>query len=160
MQSKPLPVNLASIEFLQKLDAVETGVWGTPCAVTLLDGRAFEICLAWENKRYSDKGDWLNPELVCEIRAIDSRMPAKFAKRLHKAGESGMGYHIYVVELTDGTSFVHIAGNLMIDFLNLPGGYSPADIVDVIPHAGRERSVTEGYREVEVYQSLEFSRPL
>ena len=152
------PINLASQRFLQQLGLIEPRVWGTPCSVTLLDGSYIEICLAWENKRYSDKGNWLNPEKVREVSECQSRMPARFARRIHDAGESGMGYHIYVVELADATSFVHIAGNLTIDLLSLPPGYSPGDVVNVWPHQGRERSAKKGYRQVGDFCSLEYAR--
>jgi hypothetical protein len=86
-------------------------------------------------------------------------MPAQFARLIHDAGESGMGYHIYVVLLRDGTSFVHTAGNLVIDLVNLPAGYSSEDIVGVRPHEGRERSREESYRHVEEFASVEYARP-
>jgi len=153
-----LPINLAPAEFLQQLDAIGPGVWGTLCEVTLDDGRSFDHCLAWENPRFSDKGNWISPEHVMEIRACRCRMPVKFAQLVQRAGESGMGYHIYVVELADKTSFVHLAGGLDIDLLNLPEGYSDQDVVNVLPHEGRERAEVQGYREVDDYQSLEYAR--
>ncbi len=67
-----------------------------------------------------------------------------------------MGYHIYVVELADGTNFVHAAGNLLIDLLNLPEGYTQYDVVNVLPNEGREWSNAEGYRQVDEYKSLEY----
>jgi hypothetical protein len=151
-------VNIAPNAFLESLARIEPGVWGWPCAVTLIDGSSHELCLAWENKRYSDKGDWLNPNVVREIHESNSRMPAMLARSIHEAGESGMGYHIYVVELSDGGSFVHVAGNLLIDLVDLPDAYTSRDIVNVFPHVGRERSCTESYREVREYMSLEFIR--
>jgi hypothetical protein len=150
--------NLAPAKFLQQLDAIESGVWGTPCAVTLEDGSCHDVCLAWENQRYSDKGTWLNPNRVSEVRQCQWRLPAKFARIIHDAGESGMGYHIYVVELSDGTNFVHLAGNLIIDLLNFPFGYGPKDVVNVLPHQGRERTERNKYRQVAEYCSLEFAR--
>ena len=147
-------INLAPARFLQELDRIETGVWGTPCSVTLHDGSSRDLCLAWENKRYSDKGDWLNPNDVTEVRECRFRLPARFARIIHDAGESGMGYHIYIVELADGTDFVHVAGNLVIDLLDIPSGYGPADVTNVRPHEGRERP----YRQIGEYCSLEFVR--
>ncbi len=144
-------VNVASDEFLEKLGKIELGVWGWPCAVLLDDGTCHEICLAWENKRYSDKGTWVNPHRVTDIKECNSRMPWRFARAIHDAGESGMGYHIYVVKLADGTSFVHVAGNLGIYLVNLPRGYTSPAIINVVPHAGRERSRTEGYRHIDDY---------
>ncbi len=152
-------INIASAELLQKLDRIEPGVWGTPCTVTLRDGFVCRVCLAWENKRYSDLGEWLNPNQVADIAECDFRMPARFAHMIWDAGESGMGYHIYVVDLTDGISFAHVAGNLVIDLVDLPDGYTARDIINVHPHEGRERTRTaEGYRQVRDYQTLEYTR--
>jgi hypothetical protein len=151
-------VNLASAVFLRQLDAIEAGVWGTPCSVILDDGSLREISFAWENSRYSDKGNWLNPNKVVEVRECQSRLPARFARIIHDAGESGMGYHIYTVELSDGTSFVHVAGNLVIDLLNLPLGYGPNCVVNVLPHQGREQTEHNVYRQVAEFCSLEFAR--
>lgn len=151
-------LNVASAEFLQQLDSIEPGVWGTPCSVTLQDGSTREVCLAWENKHYGDKGNWLNPNKVAGVSQCNARLPARFARLIHEAGESGMGYHIYVVELADATSFVHLAGNLVIDLIDLPTGYGPQDVVNVLPHEGRERSVREGCRQVLEYCSLEYAR--
>jgi hypothetical protein len=158
MTSKFPIINLASARFLQQLDAIEAGVWGTPCSVTLLDGSCHDICLARENNRYGDLGNWLNPTKVSEVRKCPYRLPARFAQIIRDAGESGMGYHIYVVELSDGNDFVHVAGNLVIDLLNLPLGYGPEDVVNVLPHHGRERTESNNYRQVAEYCSLEFAR--
>jgi hypothetical protein len=152
-------VNVAPESFLRAIDAIEPGVWGIPSSITLVDGTSFEMALAWENKRFSDRGDWINPRNVAQLSECRKRMPAKWARVLHEAGESGMGYHIYVVELQDGNSFLHMAGNLVIDLVNLPPGYFSEDIVIVRPHDGRERSRTEGYRSVENWASIQYSRP-
>jgi hypothetical protein len=158
MQSTCPVINLAPATILQQLDSIEPGVWGTPCCVTLHDGTSRDICVPWENKRYSDKaasGAWLKPNHIVEVCECQFRLPAKFARIIHDAGESGMGYHIYVVELADGTEFVHLGGNLVIDLLDFPAGYGPADVSNVRPHVGREQS----YRQIENYCSLEFARP-
>lgn len=154
------PINVASAEILAQLDAIEPGAWGTPCTIVLFDGRSFESCLAWENPRYGDAGAWINPNAVAYLTECPKRMPAKFARLIESAGESGMGYHVYVVHLSDGNSFVHVAGNLAIDLVDLPLGYTQKDIVSVEPHEGRERSKTEGYRHIpDGPASLEFARP-
>lgn len=152
-------LNIAPAAFLNALDAIEPGVWGIPCSVVMADGRFHEVCLAWENPRYGDKGNWLNPQDIVDVRECQFRMPAKFAHRIEAAGESGMGYHLYVVELSDGTEFVHVAGNLVIDLLNLPLHYTQKDVINVRPHEGRERARRQEYRQIEKYQSIEYARP-
>jgi hypothetical protein len=152
------PINIAPAEFLMQLGALERGVWGTPCAVVMHSGETHAVSLAWENRRFGDGGNWINPQDVSAVLACPSQMPARFARQIHDAGESGMGYHIYVVHLADGNSFVHVAGNLVIDLVDLPNGYTPQNITQVEVHAGRERSRTEGYRSVEKYTSVEYAR--
>jgi hypothetical protein len=85
-------------------------------------------------------------------------MPAKLAKLLYLAGESAMGYHVYVVELADGVSFVHAAGTLVIDLLNLPEGYTTRDVVNVRLHQRGEPAVTE-YREIVAFRTIDYVRP-
>lgn len=155
------PINPASVDFLRQLDAVEPGVWGTPCAIVLSDGHAIEHALAWENAHYSDAGEWTHPDRVIYLTESPARMPAKFARLIYNAGESGMGYHIYVVRLSDGASFVHVAANLAIDLVSLPLGYTQKDIMGIDPHEGRQRSRDEGYRSLSdlPWASVEFVRP-
>jgi len=155
MNSSCSVINVASASVLQKLDQIEGGVWGIPCSVTLIDGACHDVCLASENRRYSDKGNWLNPNQVAEIRESKCRLPARFARIIKDAGESGMGYHVYVVELSDGTEFAHVAGNLTIDLLHYPVGYGPEDVANVRPHEGRDLPC----REIKAFSSLEFARP-
>lgn len=154
------PVNIASREFLDAIAALEPGIWGIPCSIELTDGPAFEFALAWENRRFSDAGKWVNPHRIKGISKCLKRMPARFARLIYDAGESGMGYHICVVELCDGNSFVHSAGNLIIDLVNLPVGYSSEDIVNVLPHQGRERVREEGFRCVDELVWVEFAQPI
>ncbi len=158
MLSSELPINIAPPEFLRQLDAIEPGEYGTPCTIVLDDGRSLECCLAWENRRFGDKGSWINPANVAYVTECPKRLPAKLARIIRAAGESGMGYHICVVQLSDGSDFVHVAGNLVIDLLDLPAGYTQRDVVGVLPHAGRDRSKTEGYRHVIKYESVEYCR--
>lgn len=153
------PINIAPVAFLEAISAIEPGVWGTPCAIQLADGRAFESALAWENRRFGDAGQWINPQNIVSVSECLKRMPARFAKLIQSAGESGMGYHIYVVDLRDGNSLVHVASNLCIDFVGLPAGYSSSDIIAVHPHEGRERSRTEGYRQNDSFASVEYAMP-
>src|SRR5262245_9005744 len=99
------PVNVAPREFLDAIAALEPGVWGIPCSIELTDGRAFDLALAWENRRFGDAGEWVNPQRIARVSASLKRMPARLARLIHNAGESGMGYHIYVVQLRDGIAW-------------------------------------------------------
>lgn len=154
------PVNVASEAFLNALAAIESGVWGTPCAVELGDGQILDVSLAWENKRFGDAGEWVNPRNIVKVSDCLKRMPARFAHLIHDAGESGMGYHVYTVDLKDGSSFVHIAENLAIDLVDLPSGYMPKDIIAVRPHMGRDHMGVGEYRQLQGYASVEYAKPM
>ena len=97
MSVRNQPINVAADEFLRELDAIELGAWGTPCTMVLLDGRSFELCLAWENPRYSDAGTWINPNSVAYLNECPKRMPARFALQIkildnknRASGQSGL----------------------------------------------------------------------
>ncbi len=72
-------------------------------------------------------------------------MPARFATKLYAAGESGMGYEIFTMDLRSGENLVFVTGNV-VDFPDLPDGVETKDILDIHPHQGRERTSSEGYR--------------
>ena len=72
-------------------------------------------------------------------------MPAHLATKLYRAGESGMGYELFTRLLRSGLSLVFVTPN-SVDFPDLPEGVTSDDILDVLPHEGRERSAREGYR--------------
>lgn len=65
-----------------------------------------------------------------------TRLPAKFANRLYEAGESRMGCTIFTVVFADGSRHAYGTGNA-IDFICYPEGKSQSDVVDVLPHEGR-----------------------
>ena len=65
-----------------------------------------------------------------------SRLPARFANKLYKSGESGMGYTIFTVVFADGFRQACSTGNA-VDFIRYPEGKGQVDVVDVLPHEGR-----------------------
>jgi hypothetical protein len=78
----------------------------------------------------------INVEDVADLQESVFRLPAKFANRIYRAGESGMGYTIFVIEFGDGTRAAYGTGNA-VDFITYPTGQSAATITNVIPHEGR-----------------------
>ena len=73
---------------------------------------------------------------VVSIAESPHRLPAKFANELYAAGESGMGYTIFTVEFQDGSRAAYSTGNA-IDFIEYPSGQIAENVVNVIPHQGR-----------------------
>ena len=64
------------------------------------------------------------------------RLPARFANKLYASGESGMGYKIFTVVFADGYHQSYSSGNA-VDFIRYPEGLGPTDLVEVLPHEGR-----------------------
>jgi hypothetical protein len=92
----------------------------------------------WGLKRNGTSPDQIQIEEVRSIRESPSRLSPSLANKLYDADESGMGYTFFGIELRYGRVLACSAGNA-VDFLEMPEGLSAKDIVDVIPHWGRER---------------------
>jgi hypothetical protein len=80
---------------------------------------------------------------VGEIEASPFRLPAALANRLYEAGESGMGYCLFTVEFRDGQRQACVTGNA-VDFITFPRALTGADVVRVLPHAGRVEDPVRG----------------
>jgi hypothetical protein len=115
-----------------------------PCAVTLIDGTIHERAYFTHRARYSEAGEWLNPDLVAEIRESQHRLPIEIARTLYAAGESGMGYLIYKLHFRNQPDLVIVSGSYFIEFPDLPPGYDAQDAMGVTPHEGREDTIKPG----------------
>lgn len=118
-----------------------------PCSVILDDGCLVDrVYLAAAEPWFRTWGIWpeddsgkrsVDIRRVASINESPSRLPARFADELYKAGESGMGYTIFTVRFRDGSSMAVGTGNA-VDFIDYPDGQSPQTVVDVLPHIGRD----------------------
>ena len=118
-----------------------------PCQVTFASGEVVDRVYIVDSYGYSrgwgidpalDKGKRsLAIEQVVTIESSPTRLPASLANKLYAAGESGMGYTIFVVVMSDGSRLPFVTGNA-VDFPNWPDGIDPHQAVDVLPHAGRD----------------------
>lgn len=72
-----------------------------------------------------------------------NRLPARFANKLYKSGESGMGYTVFTVVFADGSRQAYGTGN-GVDFIRYPEGKSQNDVIDVLPHEGRSAELARG----------------
>ena len=126
-----------------------------PCTVVLRNGTTIVRALASEDAP-GLRTDWrIHRDEIAEVRPYPFRMPAHLATKLYSAGESGMGYEIFTMDLRSGQRLVFITGNV-VDFPDLPEGVTADDILDVHPHKGRERSQREGYRGSAEFRRLYF----
>jgi hypothetical protein len=137
---EPLKTQLAAIEASKS-----GGLNYYPCCVVLRTGVTTDrVYVVGENPYIScwgvypeqDPGKfWVRVEDVVSIIESPSRLPASFATKLYEAGESGMGYQIFTVVLSDGTEQAYVAGTA-VDFIEYPDGKGPKNVTAGLPHVG------------------------
>ena len=144
-------VSVISEELFRQLLEVEPSRDGEmeyrPCRVRLTDGQTLDrIYIADATKYLGHWGIW--PEFdsykrsvpiddVLSIEESPSRIPARLANKMYEAGESAMGGCIFTLVLADGRRVACTTGNA-VDFLELPSDVTPAMMVDLLPHEGRD----------------------
>jgi hypothetical protein len=117
-----------------------------PCAAHMKDGTVL-VCVYvvpegpyirhWGVYPQQDRGkSYTSLSDVDGLAESPRRLPARFADKLYKSGESGMGYTIFTVVFADGSRQAYSTGNA-VDFIRYPEGKGPNDVVDVLPHQGR-----------------------
>jgi hypothetical protein len=133
---------------LAKVETTTDGICQyAPCRVILASDDVIDRVYIVESYGYSrvwgidpslDKGKRsVAIEDVVTIQSSPRRLPASLANKLYAAGESGMGYTLFVVVMRDGSRLPFVCGNA-VDFPNWPDGIDPREAVDVLPHAGRD----------------------
>ncbi|MAS94472.1 MAG: hypothetical protein CMO55_14830 [Verrucomicrobiales bacterium] len=148
--------NVASAEFLERLRKIEPSFDRSgrrrhyPCKVTLKDGRVVPRVICVEDHRGFQTDAWIHPDQVRSIEPTAERLPAELASDVYAAGESGMGYEIFVINMLDGSQPVFVTNNI-VDFPDYPGDLDASAAVSVMPHHGRERprGAFRGSREFE-----------
>ncbi len=108
-----------------------------PCMVEQLDGTNLPCVLFVEESVYRKmfKGFFGNKDLFIEIESVKSirpspsKTPVDIEKKMQEHGETRMGGTIVTFVLRDGRRFVHVGGN-SYEFVSVPPGYEPDDIVD------------------------------
>lgn len=118
-----------------------------PCAARMKDGTVLDRVYVvpegpyirqWGVYPQQDHGK--NHISIADVEALTdspTRLPARFANKLYNAGESGMGYVIFTVVFADGSSQAYGGGNAL-DFVLYPEGKGQGDVVDILPHEGRD----------------------
>jgi hypothetical protein len=115
-----------------------------PCSVSLNDGQVLDRVYLVEQYQYIRAwGIYPEPSRTLSVddivHAIDSpsRLPPKFADELYAAGESGMGYSIFLIVFADGSSRAYSTGGA-VDFIEYPEGKNKENVLRVSPHVGRD----------------------
>jgi len=117
-----------------------------PCAAKLRNGEVLScvylVCddpfvRMWGAYPEKDSGKkWVPLQEVVEVSDSLLRLPAKFANKLYKHSESGMGYTIFTVLFSDLSRQAYGCGNA-VDFIQYPEGKGPKNVLWVSPHKGR-----------------------
>lgn len=145
-----------SKKLFRQLKKIEPSIDGNltyyPCRVYINGGDILDKVYIVEQNSYfkawgvypeDDEGKKeVKIESVIKIEESPTRIPVRFANKLYQAGESGMGYCFFTVVFKDGQEKAYLSGNA-IDFFNYPKGKGPKDIIDVIPHKGRDSDYEE-----------------
>jgi len=149
----PIPARYSAVsgELRVQLEAIPTSGDGLvafrPCDVILKDGRRVDRVYVMPEEPYimiwgvwpeDDKGKKaIRIDDVATVEDSCHRLPVRLANKLYTAGESGMGYAIFTVVFDDGSRLAVQTGNA-IDFIDYPAGKGPRNVVDVLPHVGRD----------------------
>ena len=124
-----------------------------PCAARMKDGTVL-VCVYvvpegpyirhWGVYPQQDPGkSYISLSDVEALAESPRRLPAEFANKLYKSGESGMGYIIFTVVFADDSRQAYVTGGA-VDFIRYPEGKGPSDVVDVRPHEGRGAEPVDG----------------
>jgi hypothetical protein len=86
-----------------------------PCSVTLKSSEPIKrVCLieaqSFSNSWGDQRRQFLAADRIADIQDYPNRLPAKYANKLYKAGESGMGYTLFQLQYSDGSVSSHSAG--------------------------------------------------
>jgi hypothetical protein len=143
-----------TVELLEQLVAVEPSIDASvtdltleyrACSVRLLDGSIDDRVLVQESRPWIDIwGVWPDEDPgkrevsirdVAEIASSPLRLPPRLATKMYAAGEPGMGYCVFTLVLADGRRIPRATGGV-VDFVELPPGVRPDNVVDLLPHDG------------------------
>jgi len=125
-----------------------------PCAARLSNGTVLSCVYVvpegpyikyWGVYPQHDRGkSYISISDVEALAESPRRLPAKFANELYKNGESGMGYTIFTVVFADGSRQAYLTGNA-VDFIRYPEGMGQNDVIEVLPHEGRNAELVRGH---------------
>src|ERR1700729_2751700 len=109
------PSNVASPELTRKFRSVAPSNTGSgllyPCALTLKDGRKLERVACIEEAHGLYAKAWIPLEDIENVEQSPFRLPVAIANEIYHSGESGMGYCLFPLQLSDGESIVCATGS-------------------------------------------------
>lgn len=135
----------------KSLESIEPSRCGVmryfPCSVVLKDGRKLD-CVYLVSQTHYIRYWGVYPEddpgksnvMLQDVETVTEspyRLPASIANAIYENGESGMGYIIFTLVFADRSKQPYLTGNA-VDFVDYPEGKNTNDIVEVLPHVGRD----------------------
>jgi hypothetical protein len=114
-----------------------------PCRVLLKEGRWVDRVYLVDEAAYLRL--WKMPpgedasrrplpaEEIVDVAESPTRLPARFADRLYRAGESGAGYTCFTLVLKGGRRLPYMTGHA-VDFPQWPDDVTPDLVREVLPH--------------------------
>ena len=76
-------------------------------------------------------------ETIEDLAESPTRLPARFADRLYRAGESGPGYSDFTLILSNGRRLAYRTGHA-VDFPHWPDDVTPDLVQNALPHAASD----------------------
>jgi hypothetical protein len=126
--------------------SMDRGLSYWPCAARMKDGTVLVCVYVVPEKPYikywgvypqQDSGkSYISILDVDALAESPRRLPARFANKIYESGESGMGYTFFTVVFADGSRQAYVTGNA-VDFIRYPEGKDQSEVIDVVPHEGR-----------------------
>lgn len=113
-----------------------------PCLATLTDGRQIDGVYMIDAGAFLKIDDLSNGTVlplsrIAHIENSPTRLPAKIANQIYRAGEYGMGYYVFTLVFDDGSHLPCRTGDL-VDFLDLPHSFADHKVVRALPHVGQK----------------------
>lgn len=146
-----------SSKIIQDLTHIEPSHCGPtkyfPCAATLRDGSVQDCVYLVSQAQYirvwgsypedDRRKSSIRIQDIESVVESPNRLLAKIANRIYEAGESGMGYTVFTLVFGDGSRQSYLTGDA-VDFIDYPDGKTANDVLEVLPHVGRDTQPRSG----------------
>ena len=107
-------------------------------------------------KTFVTGGNCVNHYDISQVNKSDFAFSERTLKDIH--GETKMGWTGFIAKMKDGNQFA-FGTSFLFDFFNMPKGYTPDDISEIINHSYLDKDgKMKSYQSPEVYE--EFDRSL
>lgn len=106
-------------------------------------------------KTFVTSGNCLNYYDIAKVDKSDFAFPEQTLKLIR--GETKMGWTGFVAKMKDGKQF-SFGTSFLFDFFDMPKGYSPNDIIEIINHSYLDKNGNlKSYHVPEVYKEFDKS---